>query len=123
MGLLTAVREALAGDDGDAGTESGTDRERRASRSRPESEADFVIETGRTRKEFLLELVEACDGRVKQADLVALTDWSKATVSRQLSDLESEGAIDRVRMGRCKIVLLPGESLLGETSVSTKAPT
>jgi len=121
MGLLTAVREVFVGDDGDAGTASGDGREPRASPSPPESEADFVIETGRTRKEFLLELVEAYDGRVKQADLVTLTDWSKATVSRHLSDLESDGAIDRVRIGRCKVVLLPGESLLDERAVPATA--
>lgn len=119
MGLLSTVKETVVGDEGQVGTEAANERERPASSNRPESEADFVIATGRTRKEFLLELVEACDGQVKQVDLVNQTGWSKATVSRQLSELENEGAIDRVRIGRCKVVLLPGKSLMGDHTVSS----
>lgn len=114
MGLLTTVKETVLGEEvgGESADETtgGTDRQTEGW----ESEVDFVIATGRTRTDALLELVEANGGRMKQSELVRRTEWSKATVSRYLGELEDEGAIDRVPVGRCKVVLLPDESLLDD---------
>lgn len=140
MGLLTTVKETvLRGEDagrvaenGDAATETdgrSNDEQSNAGRSPVaavgsaspdqlvaawDSEADCVVATGRSRADVLVELVEANGGRVKQSELVELTGWSKATVSRYLSGLEDEGTLDRVPLGRQKVVLLPDESLLDE---------
>lgn len=132
MELLTTVKETFVGDETEVGEETTNERERPASRvesggeDRPttpyRSEADFEVATGQTRKETLLELVEAHEGRVKQAELVDLTEWSKSTVSRQLGELERDDAIDRVQIGRCKVVLLPDEPLVGEHTVSYDTP-
>lgn len=137
MGLLTSVKETVLGGDevGEAGGvtdgvgEVSDDRsaelrstiaaveptERGRSAEECVSEADLVVATGRSREDALVELVESRGGRVKQSELVELTGWSKATVSRYLGELEDDGAIDRVSVGRQKVVLLPDESLLDES--------
>ncbi|WP_435181562.1 helix-turn-helix transcriptional regulator [Halorussus sp. AFM4] len=119
MGFLTTVKETVLGAD----AEGSDDRRGRtaadaagANRSGRPSEADFVVTTGRTRAEVLLRLVEERGGRVKQADLVRRTGWSKSTVSRHLGRLEEDGEVDRIPVGRCKVVLLPGESPFGDRS-------
>lgn len=137
MGLLTSVKETVLGGNevGEAGgvtDEVGEVSDERSGESRSPiaavettgqgrsaeecaSEADLVVATGRSREDALVELVEVNGGRVKQSELVELTGWSKATVSRHLSGLEADGAIDRVPVGRQKVVLLPDESLLDES--------
>lgn len=123
MGLLTTVKETVLGtgvegtDDpaGRTADTAGGDQSARA------SEADFVVTTGRTRAEALLELVEERGGRVKQADLVRRTGWSKSTVSRHLGKLEEDGEVDRIPVGRCKVVLLPDESPFGDHSEPEEA--
>lgn len=130
MGLLTSVKETvLGGDETDEASAAGEVPDERPSDRRgtlaavesaagspgeSASKADFVATTGHSREDVLVELVEANGGRVKQSDLVRLTGWSKATVSRYLSGLETDGTIDRVPVGRCKVVLLPEKSLLDE---------
>lgn len=56
----------------------------------------------------LLDLLEEHDGRMEQSEMVESTDWAESTVSRKLSSLESDGAIVRYRIGRGKMVYLPG---------------
>lgn len=128
MGIFTAVKRTFVGGGTEVDGENAGERERpvpaveSVGETHPadprSSEADLVVATGRTRKETLLELVEAHEGRVVQADLVDLTGWSKATVSRHLSELENDGAVDRIPLGRCKVVLLPDEPLVGEHTVA-----
>ncbi|WP_368408879.1 MULTISPECIES: helix-turn-helix transcriptional regulator [Halorussus] len=71
-----------------------------------------------TRKKTLLKLVELYGGRVHQAELVDRTGWSKSSVSRHLCELETDGAIARVRIGRGKIVLFPDDPRLDDLSNS-----
>ena len=59
-------------------------------------------------EEHLLELLEENGGRMKQSDVVGAVEWSESTVSRKLGDLESAGAVTRYRIGRGKLVFLPG---------------
>lgn len=134
MGLLTSVKETVlgGGEVGEAGGVTDEVSDKRSGETRSPftaiettgqgqsaeecaSEADFVVATGHSREDALVELVESRGGRVKQSELVDRTGWSKATVSRYLSQLEDDGAIDRVSVGRQKVVLLPDESLLDES--------
>jgi uncharacterized membrane protein len=55
------------------------------------------------------ELLEANDGQMKQARVVENTDWSKSKVSMVLSEMESEGEISKLRVGRENLISLAGE--------------
>lgn len=122
MGFLTTVKKTVLGADvsteqaSERGGSARADSAARAFRSADggTSEVDVVTATGRSRADALVELVEARGGRVKQSELVEITDWSKATVSRHLTRLEDDGAIDRIPVGRCKVVLLPDETLFDD---------
>lgn len=61
-----------------------------------------------TPQEQILRLLEDNDGRLTQSDIGTAVEWSKATVSRKLCELESAGEITRYQIGREKIVFLPG---------------
>lgn len=60
----------------------------------------------RTDEEYVVQLLIANHGRMKQARIVEETDWSKAKVSRLLSRMEDQEQIVRERAGREKIVQL-----------------
>lgn len=124
MGLLTAVKQAIAGEDTERSTKD-IDHERQLdSPAKPAhdgqsvterpSETDAQVIAGLSTREALLELVEAHGGRIKQADLVRCIGRSKSTVSRHLSELERAGEVTRVQVGNCKIVGFPDDSLLAE---------
>jgi hypothetical protein len=57
----------------------------------------------------VLELLEENDGRMKQAKIVEHTDWSKSKVSMLLSEMESDGEISKLRVGRENLISLAGE--------------
>lgn len=67
------------------------------------------MDLGLSPDEFLVELVCRSGGRMWQADIVNTTGWSKSTVSRHLGELESSGTLERVQIGRRKLVGVPGE--------------
>lgn len=50
-------------------------------------------------------------GRMWQRDVVAELGLSASTVSRWLCQLEEEGRVDRLALGREKVVALPGHQL------------
>jgi len=62
-----------------------------------------------TNEEQVRELLETNDGRMLQSEIVEEADWSKATVSRVLSDMEENGAVTRINLGHGNLVTLPGE--------------
>lgn len=76
--------------------------------SGPISKVDVVTETGLTPKEFLVAVVRIQGGRTYQKDLVQTTGWSGSSVSRLLGELEADGGVERVQVGREKIVYLEG---------------
>ena len=45
---------------------------------------------------------------MKQVDIVEETDWSKSKVSMLLSDMEDDGEVSKLRVGRENIVSLTG---------------
>jgi len=60
-------------------------------------------------EERVLRLLEREGGRMKQVDIVEATDWSNAKVSQLLSEMDDEGRIDKLRIGRENLISLPGE--------------
>ena len=62
-------------------------------------------------EERIVSLLRANDGRLWQRDIVDTLDVSKATVSRRLSDLETNGRISRIEFRGEKIVALPDRAI------------
>ncbi|WP_247008881.1 helix-turn-helix transcriptional regulator [Halorientalis litorea] len=61
-----------------------------------------------TDEDRVVKLLEESGGRMKQANIVEETEWSKSKVSMLLSDMEEEGDISKLRVGRENIVSLSG---------------
>jgi uncharacterized membrane protein len=61
-----------------------------------------------TDEDRVLQMLEDNGGRMKQANIVDETGWSKSKVSMLLSDMEDEGDISKLRVGRENIVSLKG---------------
>ena len=57
-----------------------------------------------TDEERVIRLLLAHNGRMKQTQIVAGTDWSEAKVSRILSEMEASNDIVRLEVGRQKVV-------------------
>lgn len=60
-------------------------------------------------EERVVRLLEANGGRMKQATIVAETDWSNAKVSQLLSSMADEGRIEKLRIGRENLITLVEE--------------
>ena len=56
----------------------------------------------------VLQLLARNKGHMRQTAIVESVEWSKAKVSRLLSDLEQDDEIRRVRLGRENVVYLRG---------------
>jgi hypothetical protein len=65
---------------------------------------EMLTDSDRVRK-----LLEENGGRMKQVDIVDSTDWSKSKVSMLLSDMEDDGDISKLRVGRENIISLAGQ--------------
>ena len=61
-----------------------------------------------TDEDRVLDLLEDNGGRMKQVDIVDETGWSKSKVSMLLSEMEDDGEISKLRVGRENIVSLAG---------------
>ncbi|WP_049926935.1 helix-turn-helix transcriptional regulator [Halopiger goleimassiliensis] len=70
-----------------------------------------------TDEDRVVKLIENNGGRMKQVDIVDETGWSKSKVSMLLSDMEDEGTISKLRVGRENII-----SLEGYEPEATKSP-
>ena len=57
--------------------------------------------------ERILQLLDRNDGRMRQADIVAETDWSDAKVSQLLSSMADDEMITKLRIGRENLISLP----------------
>ena len=76
------------------------------------AEAELLTDSDR-----VVKLLEENGGRMKQVDIVDSTDWSKSKVSMLLSDMEEDGDISKLRVGRENII-----SLAGHEPDATKSP-
>lgn len=72
------------------------------------AEAEPRTEEFLTDREKVQQLVRENGGRMKQSKIVDSVDWSKAKVSRLLAELEEEGRVTKLRLGRENLVCLPG---------------
>ncbi|WP_242695461.1 helix-turn-helix transcriptional regulator [Halomontanus rarus] len=61
-----------------------------------------------TDEDRVVALIRRNGGRMKQVNIVEETGWSKSKVSMLLSDMEEEGTISKLRVGRENIVSLEG---------------
>lgn len=59
-------------------------------------------------EERVVALLESHGGRMKQVDIVGNMEWSKSKVSMLLSEMEDDGVISKLRVGRENIVSLAG---------------
>lgn len=75
-------------------------------RVRDDRSVDFPEPAPKAKR--VIDIVRRHDGRFPQVELVEETGWSKATVSRVLSEMEQEGQIRKIRVGRGNVVTLPG---------------
>ncbi|MEF8800648.1 MAG: hypothetical protein V5A38_04625 [Halolamina sp.] len=74
----------------------------------PEDEAAAGVDPELLSDEERVEyLLEQNGGRMRQADIVAETDWSDAKVSQLLSRMADEGSIEKLRLGRENVISLP----------------
>ncbi|KDE58759.1 hypothetical protein EL22_02620 [Halostagnicola sp. A56] len=70
-----------------------------------------------TDEDRVVSMIEDNGGRMKQVDIVEETGWSKSKVSMLLSEMEDEGTISKLRVGRENII-----SLEGHEPEATKSP-
>ncbi|WP_135820909.1 helix-turn-helix transcriptional regulator [Halostella litorea] len=92
--------------DGDGGTpgaagdaDGGTD----AAAEPAVDEAEMLSDEDR-----VVALLEENGGRMKQVNIVEETEWSKSKVSMLLSEMDEEGTISKLRVGRENIISLEG---------------
>lgn len=86
-------------------------RRRRGSTSksptRESVEPTPVSEAVLTDEERVHRLLESNEGRMRQTHIVEETEWSKSKVSMLLSEMEAEGSITKLRIGRENIISHP----------------
>ncbi|ELZ30459.1 hypothetical protein C474_11621 [Halogeometricum pallidum JCM 14848] len=90
---------------GETGTESMSDDEDAAEAAEPEVDLSLLSD-----EERIERLLERNGGRMKQATIVAETDWSDAKVSQLLSAMAEEGRVDKLRLGRENLISVPDET-------------
>lgn len=62
-----------------------------------------------TDEDKVVRILERNGGKMKQAEIVKETDWSKSKVSMLLSNMEDEGKISKLRLGRENVIELQRE--------------
>ena len=63
-----------------------------------------------TDAERVREVLEAHDGRMRQAAIADELDWTASKTSRVVSDLVDEGTVEKLKLGRENLIdLVDGE--------------
>jgi uncharacterized membrane protein len=70
-----------------------------------------------TDEDRVVSMLEDNGGRMKQVNIVDETGWSKSKVSMLLSEMEEEGTISKLRVGRENVI-----SLAGHEPDATRSP-
>lgn len=78
--------------------------------------SDIIAETGMTPNEYVREVLREHGGRAYQGTVGEETGLSTSGTSRLLSQMEEEGLITRISIGREKVVCLPDH----EPEIATK---
>lgn len=76
-----------------------------SARIEPPSRSKSAVLTDEDRVHRLLE---SNGGRLRQTRIVEETEWSKSKVSMLLSEMEAEGSITKLRIGRENLISHPG---------------
>lgn len=109
MFLVTTVVQAARGSlPFEGGDDPSSDGDPLPTSSVPADPSDVFNELGVHPENYIVQLCHLYDGRMKQQWVVEQTGWSEPTVSRLLSDMEVDGHIERMWLGREKVVALPG---------------
>lgn len=58
-------------------------------------------------EERVQQYLESVGGRAKQQEVVEALDWTEAKTSQVLSEMESQGTVEKFRIGRENVVKLP----------------
>lgn len=95
-----------SGGAGDAGTDDGGSGEGGATDAGGSAVADAALVSD---DDGVRQLLEDNGGRMKQTEIVEATEWSKSKVSMLLSEMEDDGEVTKLRVGRENIVSLPGD--------------
>jgi hypothetical protein len=101
----TGLLQALRSDDGSESDAPTTESE--DGTTKPE---DVRMPTDAlTDEERVLGLIGERGGRIRQSVIVEETGWSKSKVSRVLSRMADEGAIEKITIGRENLIAHPDE--------------
>lgn len=121
-GVLTVRRyggeEASASGGSDAPDADGAGADQPAADGEAGEERPPIDESILTNEEVVCRLLDRNEGRMRQTEIIESTEWSKAKVSRVLSDLEEEGVVSRVRIGRENVVDLQSDE--GDVELSNR---
>ncbi|MFC7070665.1 binary toxin-like calcium binding domain-containing protein [Halobaculum lipolyticum] len=110
-GATAAATTAAA--DGDSGEADGS----AAAATGAETTADAVAsDRVLTPAETVTSVLAANGGRLKQSEIVDRTGWSKSKVSRTLSRMDEDGAIEKTTIGRGNVISLPDHAPEGARS-------
>lgn len=104
--LVTTIRTQFIGEN--ASPSDVAARADEHERGTTETRSDPDVAQLLSPRERVLELLEENGGRMKQSAIVSSVEWSESTVSRKLGTLEDAGDVLRYRIGREKLVFLPG---------------
>jgi len=109
--LALGAVAAAAWRSGAAGAVLGNDDDGTATASETDSTSGTAVEEPELLNDDdrVIKLLEENGGRMKQVDIVETTEWSKSKVSMLLSDMEENGDISKLRVGRENIISLAGE--------------
>ena len=99
----------LGEDESAAAAAGGTDS--RDADSGPATPSEPAVEDGEllSDEDQVVRLLNENGGRMKQVNIVDETGWSKSKVSMLLSDMDDEGTISKLRVGRENIISLDGD--------------
>lgn len=117
MDFLDTLIKIIRAERKGVSSESKRDSTRSDSATEAASETELPLRWN-SRKKTLYEPIESHDGRVQQAELVDLTGWSKSSVSRYLCELESDGVVTRIQLGRSKVVFFSDDPRVDDLSYS-----
>lgn len=72
-----------------------------------DSYTEYALRTGGSPEEYVTTLLAANGGAMRQKHIVETADWAASSTSNYLSNLEEDGRIVRLRVGRENLVYLP----------------
>jgi len=96
---------ASTGDDGGPGSVTEEPSAESAGDPAPAVQPEELLSD----EDRVVNMLEERGGRMRQVQIVEETEWSKSKVSMLLSDMEDEGTISKLRVGRENIISLEGE--------------